>query len=106
MAVLLIAIALIVLVYCGCNKSSTVCIRINNSCDIWSPKQMKTLIQQQSAAKYGTTDADHVLNRSYTSMYIEWWCHNIGYYITKPFCFIEFFRDINIRCKDVDLEAW
>ena len=82
------------------------CIRISNSYCIWSPKQMKLLIQNQAFYKYGTMDVENILNRGYISLYIEWWGHNLGYYITKPLCFIEFFRDVNTRCKDVDLESW
>jgi hypothetical protein len=41
------------------------------------------------------------ITRSYTSMYIEWYLHNIGYYITLPF---PWWDNINARCKDVDLE--
>lgn len=45
--------------------------------------------------------AESYLNRSYRSMYIEWWLHNIGYYLTLPFKKLE---TINIRFKHVDLE--
>lgn len=109
-ALLLLIIAVIV----GCvllfskphDMTGKNCIRINNSYCIWLPKQMKLLIQNQALYKYGTMDVKSVLNRGYISLYIEWWFHNIGYYITKPFCFIESVQDTNARFKDVDLESW
>ena len=39
-------------------------------------------------------------------MYIEWWLHNIGYYLTLPFNKNEKLLAINHRCKDVDLNEW
>ena len=57
---------------------------------------MKKLIQEKCINQNPT----ELLNRTYFSMYVEWWLHNIGYYITKPFSFLE---EINLRCKDVDL---
>ena len=47
-----------------------------------------------------------LFQRSIKSMYIEWWLHNIGYYLTKPLCKFDYFKKINLRCKDVDLEEW
>lgn len=81
-------------------------IHIENSYSIWKTVLMRTLIDFECDIKYGTVLAEMLLNRSYRSMYIEWWLHNIGYYITKPFCHIEAVKKINLRCKDVDLEAW
>ena len=66
---------------------------------------MKVKIDWNCKKKYDSHFADLILNRAYRSMYVEWWLHNIGYYLTKPFCSIEFFKKINLRCKDVDLEA-
>lgn len=89
------------------NNNPNVCsIRIEDSYLIWSPEDMKLIIQAKSYIKYGNNDAGYVLHRDYKSMYVEWWFHNIGYYVTKPFCFIEYFNKINLRCKDVDLEEW
>ena len=47
-----------------------------------------------------------LFNRPLFSMYIEWYLHNIGYYLTLPFCFIPWFKKTNERCKHVDLEGW
>lgn len=79
-------------------------IQIKNSYRIWKPSIMKRCIRIECIYKYDMASADRVLHRSYLSMYIEWWLHNIGYYLTKPFCFIPFIKKINLRCKDVDLE--
>ena len=79
-------------------------IQIENSYQSWSTKQINSLVQNHTLIKYGTKDAETALNRSYLSIYIEWWYHNIGYHITKPFCFIETINKINLRCKDVNLE--
>lgn len=80
-------------------------IQIKNSYEAWRPSFMKACINLACDLKYRRWCATDVLNRSYVSMYIEWWLHNIGYYLTKPFCFIPFIKKINLRCKDVDLEA-
>ena len=76
-------------------------IQIKDSYKIWRPHEMKCWIMGKHYAKYGSLDADKVLHRSYLSMYIEWWLHNIGYYLTRN---IAIFDVINLRCKDVDLE--
>ena len=81
-------------------------IQIKDSYKIWSTFEMWELIHDACFDKYGMGFPDFILNRSYVSMYIEWWLHNIGYYLTKPFCFIPFIKKINLRCKDVDLEEW
>ena len=75
-----------------------------NSFHIWSPKKMKTLIIQNSLDTYGKVDPEQLLNRTYESMYLEWWIHNLGYYITAPFCKNKLCHHINIRCKDLDLK--
>lgn len=79
-------------------------IHINNSYNIWSFRTMKKKISQAVIKQYGSRNPEVILQRSFASMYIEWLLHNIGYYVTKPFCSMKFFRDINFRCKDVDLE--
>lgn len=56
--------------------------------------------------EYGFNDAEACLNRPFLTMCIEWWLHNIGYYLTKPFCCFDSINKINMRCKDVDLEEW
>jgi hypothetical protein len=81
-------------------------IHIENSYKIWDAATMEYLIIMMCYGKYNEFFPKKTLNRSYLSMYIEWWLHNIGYYVTKPFCKIEFFKKINLRCKDVDLNEW
>lgn len=81
-------------------------IRIINSYNIWNPSTMKDLIDFRCYKKYNSMQPTVQLNRGYLSMYIEWWGHNIGYYVTKPFCFIDSINRINWRLKDVDLNEW
>lgn len=81
-------------------------IHISNSYRIWDPVYMRLIINNKCFYALNSFYPEVILNRSYCSMYIEWWLHNIGYYITKPFCFIEPIRFINLRCKDVDLQEW
>jgi hypothetical protein len=81
-------------------------IQIEDSYQVWSPTQINSLVQQKTLVKYGTEDVKTALNRGHLSIYIEWWYHNIGYYITKSFCFIETINKINLRCKDVNLEQY
>ena len=78
-------------------------IHISDSYNIWDIDMMKTLIL--SSLEY-FVDPEVYLNRSYSSMYIEWILHNIGYYVTLPFIKINFLKIINNRCKDIDLEEW
>lgn len=81
-------------------------IHIDNSYNIWNINDMKYIIYDKCRSQYSSYYPEVQLNRTYCSMYIEWWLHNIGYYITKPFCDIESIKKINLRCKDVDLEEW
>lgn len=81
-------------------------LNIPDSYNIWQPAVMNMLLRRACLAHYNTAIVDKVLHRSYISIYIEWWLHNIGYYITKPFCFVDYFNKINLRCKDVDIEEW
>lgn len=81
-------------------------IRIDNSYDVWFTDEMDEIIISRCMEKYNTGNASYILNRPYFSMHIEWWIHNILYHITKQFCHIETFKNINLRCKNVDLEEW
>ena len=83
-------------------------LHIENSYKIWSINKMFEMIWDAvySATNLLTITPQSYLNRTYKSMYIEWWLHNIGYYVTKPFCFIKPIYKINLRCKDVDLNEW
>ena len=76
-------------------------IQIKDSYKTWRPSKMKHDIEIACWAKYCCHLANEVLHRSYESMYIEWWLHNIGYYLTRN---LAVFDTINLRCKDVDLE--
>lgn len=81
-------------------------IHIENSYNIWDKFKMKSIIDKKCFEQYNSQMSEVQLNRPYGSMYIEWWLHNVGYYITKPFCSIEFFNKINLRCRDVDINEW
>lgn len=61
-------------------------IQIRNSYNIWKPSQMKELIQSDSPL-----------------LIIEWWLHNIGYYLTLPFVKNAKIKALNERFKHVDL---
>lgn len=69
-------------------------IQIKGSYRIWFPSYIKRLIDFK--AKYKFTGR-------YLPLIIEWWLHNIGYWVTKPFTAIPALKRINLRCKDVDL---
>ena len=79
-------------------------IHIENSYRFWSIDTMTVFIMDESANKYGNIFANEVLNRSWRGMYIEWWLHNIGYWLTLPFIKNEEIKKINERFKHVDLE--
>jgi hypothetical protein len=81
-------------------------IQIKDSYLIWNTAEMRMLIKKKCHEKHKALFPEQLLNRSYRSMYIEWWLHNIGYYLTKPFCSNTIIKKINLRCKDVDLEEW
>ena len=81
-------------------------IHVENSYHIWATSDMDYIIRGKCFDKFHSYNPEAMLNRTYRSMHIEWWLHNIGYYLTQPFCHIEFFKNINLRCKDVDLEEW
>ena len=55
--------------------------------------------------KYGTLEADKVLNRSYAGMYVEWYLHNIGYYFTLLFPNSSKMQYLQERFQHVDLES-
>lgn len=84
-------------------------IHIDNSYNTWLPRTMDRMIDD----KYYELTGDPIrgrapayLNRPLRSLHIEWWLHNIGYYVTLPFCHNEKIKSINLRCKHVDLEEW
>lgn len=79
-------------------------LQIKEGYTVWYPSVMKFLLQVLCLGKYQSKKVNEILNRSYISMYIEWWLHNIGYYITIPFCKIHWVKKLNDRFKDVDIE--
>lgn len=79
-------------------------IHIENSYNEWSTTMMWAMINTECYDKYHIFFADEVLNRSYRGMYIEWWLHNIGYWVTLPFIKNEKIKALNTRFKHVDLE--
>ena len=81
-------------------------LHIENSYNIWDTSKMKSIIDKKCYIEYNSYLSELHLNRDYCSMYIEWWLHNIGYYITKPFCFVNCIEKINLRFKDVDINEW
>lgn len=70
-------------------------IYIKNSYRIWSWKMMKSILMDY------TQDPRSDLGRSFSGMIIEWYLHNIGYYLTLPFPKL---WKINERFKHVNLE--
>lgn len=66
-------------------------IHIKDSYKIWSIKKMRQIIDSY-------VHHPGIMNRTYLGFYIEWWIHNICYYLTLPFAWM------NGRSKDVDLE--
>lgn len=90
-------------------KSEEVClafkkIHIENSYNIWSTSIMWGKITAESWCKYQDMQADRVLNRSYRGMYIKWYLHNIGYWITLPFAKNTTMKSINEKYKHIDFE--
>ena len=71
-------------------------IQIKFSYIVWGPSRMKRLINYE-AYKAG------IEVKNYTPYIVEWWLHNIGYYVTKPLTFIPALKNVNLRCRDVDL---
>lgn len=81
-------------------------LHIEDSYNIWNISDMRYIIRRNCFDQLHSFYPEIELNRSCFTMYVEWCLHNIGYYITKPFCFIEPIRFINLICKDVDLQEW
>ena len=79
-------------------------IHIENSYNTWSPTMMYGKILVECYQKYGSVVASKVLNRSMRGMYIEWYIHNIGYWLTLPFIKKDNIKALNERFKHVDLE--
>ena len=84
-------------------------LHIVDSYKVWDTFTMKARIHEVAYDTYNvlvSSGITKLLNRSWKSLYIEWWIHNIGYYLTLPLCKYQFFAALNKRFKDVDLEEW
>ena len=79
-------------------------VRIKDSYKTWLTTMMWAEINVECYKQYDTIFADKTLNRSYKGMYIEWYLHNIGYWLTLPFIKNEKIKVLNERFKHVDLE--
>lgn len=79
-------------------------IHIEDSYNVWLPSTMKGWTYTTCFEQTGHCPPDEYLNRSWKSIYIEWYLHNIGYWITLPFIKNAKIKRINERCKHVDLE--
>ncbi len=90
-------------------KESKKNLHIKGSYKVWNITLMSNAIRIRALNIYGVFGKENIeklLNRTMRSMYIDWWIHNIGYYLTLPLCHIPYFKVLNNRFKDVDLEEW
>jgi hypothetical protein len=70
-------------------------IQIKDSYKIWKQRDMWRLIFEA----FG-----QIVNvKHFTAIKIEWWLHNIGYWLTRPFISIGWVKKLNERFKHVDL---
>jgi hypothetical protein len=67
-------------------------IQIRWSYDVWKPSDMKFWITHKGGK------CTH-----FWALVIEWWLHNIGYYLTYPFTANPKIKALNERFKHVDL---
>lgn len=79
-------------------------IHIENSYNIWNKTEMCYLIRVNCLENYYIRNAEKILNRSMRGMIIEWYLHNIGYYLTLPFIKNNTIKKLNERFKHLDLE--
>lgn len=79
-------------------------IHIENSYNEWLKSNMRSLIRIKCFDRYQSFDVDKVLNRTYRGMYIEWYLHNTGYWLTLPFKKNPRIVVLNERFKHLDLE--
>ena len=80
-------------------------LRVYDSYAFWSISAIRQLLTEACCAKYHCGEVDKLLNRSWTGIYIEWWLHSIGYYLTKPFVDKkQSMRELNKRFRHVDIE--
>lgn len=79
-------------------------IHIENSYNEWLTSNMRSLIRIKCFDRYQSFDVDKVLNRTYRGMYIEWYLHNTGYWLTLPFKKNPRIVVLNERFKHLNLE--
>lgn len=77
-------------------------IQIKNGYGVWRPRAMLEFVDFQYRYEYHEWCNDLTIANT-KRLVIEWWLHNIGYYITKPFARIPKINVLNLRFKDVDL---
>ena len=70
-------------------------VQVKDSYNTWNPSKMKKDISDS---------CEDTQCKTTTLTVIEWWIHNIGYWLTLPFTFIASIGKINSRFKDVDLD--
>ena len=75
-------------------------LHIPNSYKVWRISEMNKLMTPRNCLP---KDVETILNRPLWTIYVEWWLHNIGYYLTKPFPFLSV---TNERLRNVDLNEW
>lgn len=76
-------------------KKSKKHVQIKNSYSVWTRRTMWRLIVE---ALDQTVSFKHC-----AAIEIEWWLHNIAYWLTRPFIFIPVIKKLNERAKHVDL---
>lgn len=77
-------------------------IQIKNSYDVWLPTTMKTLIYGKYSREYGDYSSSLKI-KHLAYLVIEWWLHNVGYYLTLPLIKNPKIKALNERFKHVDL---
>lgn len=69
-------------------------IQIKDSYTTWLPRTMREEIKRCVPNCY----------EKFSLLILEWWLHNLVYWATLPFIHINnFFTQVNLRCRDVDL---
>lgn len=74
-------------------------VQIKDSYNVWNKFMMMKLIY---AKVEGIPDPEWFYKNA-NSLAIEWWLHNIGYWVTRPFISIPAIGKLNLRFKHVDL---
>ncbi len=72
-------------------------IQIRDSYGVWHPKIMHMMVRELAASK----GYSKVIFKN--SHVIEWWLHNVGFYLTLPFIKNPKIKALNNRFRHVDL---